>query len=102
MVAVASDYKDGFAVKTAPSATYGPYTLLGGKYFFTTTAAGTSVALNYLQPDGSTYTALGTSTTFTTSAGNAVVDLPPSTVQVVVVTSTAIAFSLARIPYRGA
>lgn len=101
MAAVVSNYGDGFVVITAPSATYGPYSLLGGQYFFTTTAAGTSVALNYLQPDGSTYTAVGTSTTFTTSAGNASVYLPPGVYQVVVVTSSAIAFSLTRIPTRG-
>ena len=100
MAAVINDWKDGFTITGAPSATYGPYTLLGGQYFFTTTAAGTSVALQYLQPDGSTYTAVGTTTSFTTSAGNAVVSLPPGAYHVVVVTASAIAFALIRIPTR--
>ncbi len=93
-------YDDGFIVTAAATGTYGPFTILGGKYFFTTTAAGASVALNYLQPDEATYTPVGTSTTFTTSAGNGVVDLPAGVYQVVVSTTAAIAFALTRIPYR--
>jgi hypothetical protein len=102
MVAVVSDYKDGFSVTGAVTAgsPYGPYSLLGGKYLFTTTAPSTTLTVNIRAADG-TYIALGTSTNFTTSAGTAVLDLPPCQIEVAV-SSTSVGFSMIRIPYRTA
>jgi hypothetical protein len=51
---------------------------LGGKYLFFASAAGTADSLDMLMPDGTTYQAVGTSTTLTTSPGAAPVDLPPA------------------------
>ena len=97
-----TNYGDGFTVTAGITAgsPYGPFSLLGGKYMFTTTAPSTTLAVNIRAADG-TYIALGTSTNFTTSAGTAVVDLPPCQVEVAV-SSTSVGFSMIRIPYRAA
>lgn len=102
MTVAVTDYKDGFLVTGAVSASspFGPFNLLGGKYMMTVTAPSTSAALQMEQPDGS-YAAVGSSTNFTTSAAAVVVDLPAGSYKVIC-TSTAFAFSLIRIPTRRA
>jgi hypothetical protein len=100
MALATHDTADGIVYTGATSSTVGPFVLLGGKYLFFAGAAGTSNTLNMLLPDGSTYIAVGTSTTFSTSAGSAPIDLPPGTYEIVVVSASAVAGGLVKIPYR--
>jgi hypothetical protein len=100
MALATNTWGDGYTY-TGATGTVGPFVILGGKYLFFATAAGTSNTLEMLMPDG-TYIAVGSTTTFSTSAATAMIDLPPGTYQNVVVTSTAVAGGLVRIPYRAA
>lgn len=60
------------------TATQGPFELKGGKYAVAAlgTSAGNTISLEHLGPDGTTYQAVGTSTTFAADA-EVVVDLAP-------------------------
>lgn len=76
--------------------TYGPFTLMGGKYQIAVVATGTiSVKLNILGPDGLTYLL---AITEITANGFANYDLPPGTYQIVIATSTANYVTVTRIP----
>lgn len=102
MTVAVSEWNDGFTF-TGATSDVGPYTILGGKYLFFASAAGTSNALQMLMPDGSTYQAVGGSgTALTTSAGNATVDLPPGKYKFAITTVSAVQGGLVRIPYRAA
>jgi hypothetical protein len=94
-------FKDGVTF-TGATGNVGPFSVLGGKYLFFATAAGTSNALQTLMPDGSTFQSVGASTNLTTSAGTAVVDLPAGTFRFTIVTVSAVQGGLVRIPYRAA
>jgi hypothetical protein len=97
MALVTNDSKDGVSWTGATSNTI-TFTLLGGKYLFASEAAGTSVTLNILMPSGN-YIAVGTSTTLTTSAATAMVDLPAGSYEVVIVSASGISGFLMKIPY---
>lgn len=96
MALVTTDSKDGFVYTGATGSTVGPFTLLGGKYLFYATAAGTSNVLNILAPDGTTYTPVNSQTT---SAFATAVDLPPGTYEIVVVSVSAVQGGLVKVPY---
>ena len=96
-----NDVGDGGTFTGARTANIPTYRLLGGKYWFTSTAASSSIVLNILMPDNTTYQAVGSSTTLTTSAANAVVDLPPCTVQFILVATADVAGGIVKIPYSG-
>lgn len=98
MALATNDSKDGITY-TGATGTVGPFTVLGGKYAFYATAAGTSNVLNILMPDGSTYSPVQSETT---SAFYVMVDLPPGTYDIVVVTSTAVQGGVVKIPYNPA
>lgn len=95
-----NDVNDGGTFTGARTANIPTYRLLGGKYWVGTTTPSTSTALNILMPDGTTYLAVGTTTSFT-AAGNAVVDLPPCTVQFILVATGDVAGGIVKIPYSG-
>ena len=97
MALATTDHKDGVTYTGATSSTVGPFTLLGGKYLFYGSAAGTSSVLNILYPDGSTYGAVNSQTT---SAYAVAVDLPPGTYEIVVVSAGAQQGGLVKAPYR--
>ena len=99
MSLVTNDWKDGITFTGATTGTVGPFTVLGGKYVFYATAAGTSVVLNILMPDGSTYSPAYSETT---SAFFQMIDLPPGTYEVVVTTSTAVQGGVIKVPYNPA
>lgn len=101
MALTLNDYKDGVTF-TGATGNVGPFTILGGKYLFFASAAGTSDELDMLMPDGSTYQAVSTATTLTTSAGAAPVDLPPGSYRFTITTVSAVQGGLVRIPYRAA
>lgn len=75
------------------------FTLRGGKYGVAAVAtfSSGSVDLQTLGPNGSTFLDVGTATKFT-SAGYAVIDLPPGVYQFTITTSTAVYASVTRIP----
>jgi hypothetical protein len=100
MTVATFDTGDGITF-TGATGNVGPVHLLGGRYMYFVSAAGTSQELDMLMPDASTYQAVSTSTTLTTSAGTAVVDLPAGTYRFTIVTSGAVQGGLVRIPYRG-
>ena len=96
-----SDFKDGFSF-TGLSADSGPYTLLGGRYAVgvTATFGGGSIALQTLFPDGTTY--VNCIPAFT-AEGLAIVDLPPGSYKLDIVTATAVQGFVIRVPLgRGA
>ena len=97
MALATNNYQDGVTYTGATSSTVGPFTILGGKYVFYGTAAGTSVVLNVLMPDGSTYSPAYSETT---SAFFQMVDLPPGTYEIVVVSASAQQGGLVKVPYR--
>ena len=98
MALAATTWHDGFTYTGATSSTVGPYPILGGKYLWYGSAAGTSAALNILYPDGTTY---GIATTAqTTSAFAIAVDLPAGTYEIVVVSAGAQQGGLVKIPYQ--
>jgi hypothetical protein len=101
MTVAINDWHDGLTF-TGAVGNVGPFTILGGKYLFFATAAGTSNALQTLMPDGSTFQSVGASTSLTTSAGSALVDLPPGKYQFAIVTVSAVQGGLVRVPYRAA
>jgi hypothetical protein len=86
---------DGVNYTGATSSTI-KFTLLGGKYSFFGSAAGTSSVLSILLPDGSTYVAVQSETT---SAFNVVLDLPPGSYEIVVVSAGAQSGGCIKIPY---
>jgi len=93
-----SDTKDGISFTGGRTANSPVFTLLGGRYMYAMTAASGSSVLNMQMPDGS-YIAVGASTTLTTSAGNATVDLPGGTYEVVLVATADVAGFVQRVPY---
>jgi len=99
MALASTNWSDGFTYTGATGSTVGPFNLLGGQYLFYGTAAGTSVSLNMLCPDGSTYTPVQAETT---SAYATVVNLPPGTYEIVVSSASAQQGGLVRVPYRAA
>ena len=99
MALATTNWGDGFTYTGATSSTAGPFSVLGGRYLFFGTAAGTSATLNILCPDGTTYTAVQIETT---SAYASAVDLPPGTYEIVVVSVSAQQGGLVRVPYRAA
>ena len=99
MTLASNNWDDGFTYTGATSSTVGPFPVLGGRYAFFGTAAGTSATLNVLCPDGSTYTPVQAQTT---AAYWEIVDLPPGTYEIVVVSSGAQQGGLCRVPYRAA
>jgi len=101
MTVAVNEWNDGFTFTGAVS-DVGPYSLLGGKYLFFASAAGTSNKLQMLLPDGSTYQDVGTSTSLTTSAGTAPIDLPPGRYKLAITTVSGVQGGLVRIPYRAA
>lgn len=101
MTVAVTNWDDGFTF-TGATANVGPYPLLGGKYLFFASAAGTSTELDMLMPDGTSYQAVSTATTLTTSAGVAPVDLPPGSYRFTITTVSAVQGGLVRIPYRAA
>lgn len=101
MALALNDWKDGVTF-TGATGNVGTFTILGGKYLFFASAAGTSNHLQMLMPDGSKLQDVGSSTNLTTSAGTAVVDLPPGTYQFTIVSAGAVQGGLVRIPYRAA
>ena len=102
MAATIQDHQDGFTYTGARSETVGPKVILGGKYLFFNTAADTTSALQMKMPDGS-FIAVGSTTNFTTSAATAMIDLPPGTYQIVIVSAgTNVAGGLVKIPYNPA
>ena len=101
MAQVVSDYKDGFVITGGRTGTIGPFSLRGGAYLLIATAASSSSELDVKAADGS-FIAVGASTTLTTSAATALVYLPPCQVQVVLVATSDVAYSLIRVPFRAA
>ena len=100
MAAAVYDFADGFTFTGAKSETVGPKKLLGGKYAVFASAADTSDTFQFELPDNSTFQNVGTSTTATTAAFFAVVDLPPGTYQFVIVSATnAVQGGVVKIPY---
>jgi hypothetical protein len=99
MALASTNWNDGFTYTGATGSTIGPFYILGGKYLFYGTAAGTSAVLNILCPDGSTFTPVSSQTT---TAYAAMVDLPPGSYEIVVVSAGAQQGGLVRIPYRAA
>jgi hypothetical protein len=95
-----NDFKDGVSF-SGLSATPANFYLLGGRYAFSVSATfgGGSVTLNQLQNDGST---LIPAAVAITAAGSEVVDLPPGTYQVTIVTATAVVGAVVRVPFRAA
>ncbi len=94
------DTKDGVSYTGARTANSPTFLILGGKYMYYASAPSTSSALNILLPDESTYVAVGSSTTGTTSAvGPVVVDLVPGTYQLVFVATGDVQGFLQKIPY---
>ena len=89
---------DGVAF-TGATADFGPFTLLGGRYAFGTSAPDTSIALQVLMPDGSTYQ---NASTPVAAAGFQTFDLPPGTYLFDIVTTAAVQAFLVRVPYRAA
>ena len=99
MALATNNWNDGFTYTGATGSTVGPFTILGGKYLFFGSAAGTSAILNILGPDGSTFLPVNAQTT----SGYAVaVDLPAGTYEIVVVSVSAQQGGLVRVPYRAA
>jgi hypothetical protein len=94
------DYHDGFTAQAA-SANQGPFVLIGGKYgvSFVAAVAGT-VKLQIMGPDAATFIDVGASTSFTTTSGFAVVDLPPGKYQISIATATGVNVSVIPISYR--
>jgi hypothetical protein len=90
------DTKDGITYTGATTGTVATFTILGGKYLHLGSAAGTSVVLNIICPDGSTAVPVNSQTT---SAFAAMVDLPPGEFNIVVTTSAAVTGGLVRVPY---
>lgn len=88
---------DGFSWTGATGSTVGPFALLGGKYMLATEAAGTSVTLQVVDQAGNAIPV--TNAAFTTSAGTIMVDLPPGSYQVVVVSASGVAGFLQKVPY---
>jgi hypothetical protein len=95
-----NDFKDGVGF-TGLSATPANFYLLGGRYAFSVNATfgGGSVTLNQLQPDGTTLIAAAAPIT---ASGSVIVDLPPGTYQITIVTATAVVGAVVRVPYRAA
>lgn len=94
-----SSVADNYTASNIAAAT-AAFRLKGGKYGVgaMATFGGGSVSLEFLQADGSTWTAVGTSTTFT-AAGYAAVDLPPGQYRINVTTATAAYATVTGIPY---
>ena len=99
MALATTDTKDGVTYTGATSSTVGSFVLLGGKYLVYATAAGTSNVLNILMPDGTTYSPVDSETT---TAFAKVVDLPPGTYDIVVVSVSAVQGGVVKIPYNPA
>lgn len=99
MALVPTNWSDGFTYTSTAGGTAGPFTLLGGRYLFFGTAAGTSSTLNILCPDGSTFSPVSIQTT---SAYSSAVDLPAGSYEIVVVSAGAQQGGLVRVPYRAA
>jgi len=89
---------DGVAF-TGATVDFGPFTLLGGRYAFGTSAPDTSIALQVLMPDGTTYQ---NASVALVAAGFATYDLPPGTYKFDIVTTAAVQAFLVRVPYRAA
>jgi len=94
-----ADWKDGVNFLAGDS--LAAFTLLGGRYAFgiAATFGGGTVALQQLFPDGTTY--VNAATPLTTS-GQQILDLPPGTYKINVVTATNVQGFVARVPYRAA
>lgn len=99
MALASTNWSDGFTYTGATGSTVGPFPLLGGKYFFFGSAAGTSAVLNVQAAPGGLFVAVSSQTT---SAYATAVDLPPGTYEIVVVSASAQQGGLVRIPYRAA
>jgi hypothetical protein len=89
---------DGVAF-TGATVDFGPFTLLGGRYAFGTSAPDTTIALQVLMPDGTTYQNAATPIA---AAGFQTYDLPPGSYKFDIVTAAAVQAFLVRVPYRAA
>lgn len=100
MTVAVTNWYDGFKVTDA-SADVGPYTVLGGRYALMASATwgGGTVTLQALMPDGSTYINIASPLT---ADGAQLVDLPPGSYKLDIVTATAVQASLVRVPFRAA
>jgi hypothetical protein len=98
MAFVSNDWKDGVTYTGARTAnTVGPFTLLGGKYVFGTSAPSTSTTLEILMPDGSTYQPFIAAVT---AAGFTMVDLPPGTYEIIFTATGDVQGFVIKVPYR--
>lgn len=98
MATAVTDFHDGFTITGARTGTNGPFRMQGGTYMMIATAASTSSNLQILSADGTTYVNVGASTTLTTTAATAVIQLPPCIVQVVFVATSDVAYSVVKVP----
>ena len=78
---------DGYSI-TGGTATASGIRLKGGRYGILAGGSFTSVTLQMLAPDGTTYVTVGTSTTFS-AAGYATIDLPAGVYQLALVATAA-------------
>lgn len=100
MAFASTDFKDGIVYTGAQTAnTVGPFTLLGGKYVWTTSAPSTSTTLQILMPDGTTYQAF---TAAVTTLKSTMVDLPPGTYNIIFTATGDVQGSLIKVPYNAA
>lgn len=90
---------EGFSIKNSGAATLGFSLVIGGLYQVSAHATwgGGNADLQILLPDGVTYLSMGSATKLTAD-GFATIYLPPGTYQVVITTSTAVYWAIARIP----
>ncbi len=96
----AVDWKDGISwTGAANDQSIGPFQLLGGKYFLSSSSSGgtNSVTVELLGPDGSTYIPCGAAQTNTYGT----YDLPPGTYKIIGGAAYATGQgSLIKVPYR--
>lgn len=89
-----SDSKDGISYTGARTANAPTFQLLGGKYMMANTTPSTSVELDVLMPDGTTYVAVMPA--FTT-ANTAFLDLAPGTYKFVFVATADVSGFIQRV-----
>jgi len=83
--------------KNVAAGTYGPFTVLGGRYVFLFDCTGTPALQFYAMNISGTFVKVGASFV-TASGGSGEIALPPGQIQAIVTTSTANSLSLGRIP----
>lgn len=98
MALATDDSGDGITLTGARTANQPTFRLLGGKYYYASTAPSTSIDLEIKMPDGSFMIV----TTQLTAAGKAVLDLPMGTYRLTLVATADVAVFVQKIAYNPA